>query len=181
MQNFERKFSAQEILILFNHLDKGHKGIIYFHDFNEHFNIKKNEKSQEQNENYKVKSLDEKKNHSQENEWILNHTSKKQPKENKRYSMNTAKPKKFTNFNDKDFFYFKMIIEEGRKIEILKQNEALMPEFNFITAFETLLLNKCFNYLNLEDFQVFLENEINEDLSLFFRKYANSSNKNIIM
>ena len=194
LQNFERFLSEQEMHALFYFFVKDAQETISFSVFNAVFAVEKS-KVEENNEftkenNYKeinhekqIIDIPYKYKSIEDDTYFYDKTDKKKTKENKRYLMNTTKLRKFDTINDEseNRSYFKYIIEEGRKVEILKQNLALIDVFNYIAAFETILRDKNLNYLTLEDFQAFLDDEENDDLYLLFEKFGLKPNKDIMM
>lgn len=76
------------------------------------------------------------------------------------------------------FEYMKIIIEEGRKIENMRQNIVLNENFNNIDAFDFIINGKNINYITIKDFDDFMESH--QDLGLLFRQYGNSKNKSVM-
>lgn len=120
--------------------------------------------------NKKIQSFNKKSRFSEE-EAYYQKTLKRQVNENKRYSTETVKA---DSNNDKQFLYLKTLVEQGRKIESLKQNLVLKSDFCCMKAFDFLLGEKNRNYLILEDFQSFLPSINEEGLILLFKRHSNN-------
>lgn len=199
-REFEKDVSNEEILFLLNFLNKNKNRIFDFSNFTETFTRKNIEttsdnKIKNQLESYRKISSDKDDNFfeinegnyiyirdkfNEEKKQSMSKTSKKVTKENKKKIMKPEKILKLDKIEDKAFCYFQNIVQLGRKIETFKQNLAMIPEFNFIAAFESLLLNKNVDYLTLEDFKVSLDYP-KKDLIHLFENYSASFDKSIMM
>ena len=105
------------------------------------------------------------------NEAYYQKTLKRQVNENKRYSTTTVKAENNKSC-DKQFIFLKTLVEQGRKIENIKQNLVLKSDFCCMKAFDFLLGEKNRNYLILEDFQWFLPSINEEGLILLFKRHS---------
>ena len=134
------------------------------------FKGENNIKNNKNDDNFQ--SFNKKSGLTEENTNYYQKTLKRQVHENKRYSTATVKAENNKSCDNKQFIFLKKLVEQGRKIENIKQNLVLKSDFCCMKAFDFLLGEKNRNYLILEDFQWFLPSINEEGLILLFKRHS---------
>lgn len=189
-KEFDCEISENETSLILLVLSKNLRESISYKEFNENLDILfKNEKdnndlrkADDYNFTFSENQLKQEKNHGTAHETDNTlRTLKKKP--NYIYNLTSQMPTYRHDFSkseriDTFFEYLKLIIEEGRKIENLRQNIVLNENFNNIDAFDFMINYKKINYITINDFDKF--KGLQENINLLFRQYGNSKNKTIM-